>query len=273
MKPIIAAYDDHEHAGRALHWAADIAAVMDAPLHVVSVFEPAYSEFAAEPYDDAIEQRRNSIRRDLDLVGSRDATIAVIESNTPIAAISTYAHDNDALLIAVGAHGRGGLGGLGDTRPAQYLLQHAHVPVAVIHEQAPQLTDSTIVIGFDGSSANRVAVDFVRSLVEQTNGGVEAVFAFDDHDEPFRNPEFWDAQNKDIRRRADAVGLELSTTTGHPVPVLIERAGEVGASAIVVGTRGHGGFDQLVVGNVPTHLIAHSELPVIVVPHTTHQRP
>jgi nucleotide-binding universal stress UspA family protein len=50
---------------------------------------------------------------------------------------------------------------------------------------------------------------------------------------------------------------------GHPVAVLIRAAR--GADALVVGSRGHGGFVGALLGSVSQHCVQHATCPVVVI--------
>jgi nucleotide-binding universal stress UspA family protein len=50
---------------------------------------------------------------------------------------------------------------------------------------------------------------------------------------------------------------------GNPPQVLLEAAD--GASLLVVGSRGHGGFTEALLGSVSQHCVHHAPCPVVVI--------
>lgn len=65
--------------------------------------------------------------------------------------------------------------------------------------------------------------------------------------------------------RVDTRGLavERLAVEGHAASVLCDVA--KGASLLVVGSRGYGGFRGLLVGSVTQHVVAHAPCPVLIV--------
>ena len=59
------------------------------------------------------------------------------------------------------------------------------------------------------------------------------------------------------------LGLELDVVEGHAARVLVDAS--QGAVALVVGSRGHGGFAGLLLGSVSSHCAEHATCPVVVV--------
>ena len=57
---------------------------------------------------------------------------------------------------------------------------------------------------------------------------------------------------------------------GNPAAELIRRA--AGAEQVVVGSRGTGGFERLVLGSVGAEVAAHAPCPVVVVRGDRHDR-
>jgi nucleotide-binding universal stress UspA family protein len=62
-----------------------------------------------------------------------------------------------------------------------------------------------------------------------------------------------------------AEGLEIETRLreGHPADVLVEEA--IGADLLVVGSRGHGGFAELLLGSVSHQCAQHARCPLLIV--------
>jgi nucleotide-binding universal stress UspA family protein len=61
---------------------------------------------------------------------------------------------------------------------------------------------------------------------------------------------------------ADAV---VAVLRGDPAATICQHAEQVGAGAIVIGTRGRGGLKRAVLGSVSDHVIRHAPCPVVVV--------
>lgn len=55
------------------------------------------------------------------------------------------------------------------------------------------------------------------------------------------------------------------TALGHPGEVLVRMSR--GASLLVVGSRGRGGFTGMLLGSVSQHCVTHARCPVLVMPH------
>lgn len=66
---------------------------------------------------------------------------------------------------------------------------------------------------------------------------------------------------------AGQLGIDASDVVvlrGDPASALVHHATEVGATAMVIGTRGRGGIKRAVLGSVSDHVIRHAPCPVIV---------
>lgn len=70
--------------------------------------------------------------------------------------------------------------------------------------------------------------------------------------------------------RARQAGLEAEAQTAvvqtTVADAILAHAATVGASAVVVGSRGFSGFKSLMLGSTSHHVLQHADLPVVVVP-------
>jgi len=73
----------------------------------------------------------------------------------------------------------------------------------------------------------------------------------------------WSAPLKEAGIRYRTV---FETGTRGPAPTLIAVANEVKADLIVTGSRGLGGFGELLLGSVSHQLVQHAPVPVVVIP-------
>lgn len=58
--------------------------------------------------------------------------------------------------------------------------------------------------------------------------------------------------------------LELLVIDGEPGPALCDLAAEVGASALIVGSRGRGGLRRAFLGSVSDYVVRHAPCSVVV---------
>ena len=71
-----------------------------------------------------------------------------------------------------------------------------------------------------------------------------------------------DALNEVSSVKPDVL-IRSSVVEGHPAEVLVRAAR--GADMLVVGSRGHGGFTEAVLGSVSQHCVHHAPCPVLVI--------
>jgi nucleotide-binding universal stress UspA family protein len=72
---------------------------------------------------------------------------------------------------------------------------------------------------------------------------------------------------KEVAADTDGVMIERRAEQGAPAEVLIEES--QGADLLVVGSRGHGGFAQLLLGSVSQQCAQHASCPVVIVRGTS----
>ena len=146
-----------------------------------------------------------------------------------------------------------------------------------------------IVVGVDGSTSSKAALAWAIRQARLTGAVVDAVIAWE-LPETYGYPI---AVNKVLGIEAIATsalahaiaevpGASVITDTiakvfGEPGPVTIRskvaqgNAAEVllkesvGADLLVVGSRGHGGFTEALLGSIGQHCVQHATCPVVVI--------
>lgn len=143
-----------------------------------------------------------------------------------------------------------------------------------------QLPGHRIVVGVDGTAAAEGALAWAVQQAELTGATVEAVIAW--HypvacgGGPFAPVAMLDTDFAGTAGRvlaaavsvaADSAGpVKVSSTVreGNAAEVLIDAA--EGADLLVVGSRGHGGFAEALLGSVSQHCVHHARCPVVIIP-------
>ena len=181
-------------------------------------------------------------------------------------------------LLVVGTRGWSSRVDLSVGSVGAYCARHSVVPVALIPPDVPPLHDRLdVVVGFDGSPHSRTALQWALAHVRRS-ARVIAVQVYTSEsvvgDPLSPSPEISEARaRQDLEGGVAAIltdfpahpAVELLVVPGDPRAGL--RAASSDADLLVVGSRGHGALDHLLLGSVATALAHHPTVPTIVVPH------
>lgn len=142
------------------------------------------------------------------------------------------------------------------------------------------MTIERIVVAVDGSPGSARALDWAAGLAAGVDAEVVAVHALGllDELEPGRKVPA-QPHRDEIRHRfeddwcsvlgARGVRARHLLRDGAAVPVVLAVADEVDADLIVVGSRGLGGYPDLLLGSTSTQVAQRSNRPVTIVPDVT----
>jgi nucleotide-binding universal stress UspA family protein len=138
-----------------------------------------------------------------------------------------------------------------------------------------------IVVGIDGSAGANRALQWAINLARRTGAQIVAAHV----GQPIVNdiagygfvapvplPDWQDEVRGQFQEewclplRKAGVPYRTVFEEGPPGPGLKEIAEREGAGLIVTGTRGLGGFRELILGSVSHYLVQHADVPVVVVP-------
>jgi nucleotide-binding universal stress UspA family protein len=289
---ILLATDGSREAELAGRTAADLANGTSSELHVVHVGEVApvyHPERHGYParYDKIQEEARRSLDEQLEQMRSAGATItqAHLRMGRPDEEIVALAEELGAGLTVMGNRGRGGvrralMGSVSDS-----VVRHAHCPVMVVRAD-PIVFPAKILVATDGSREAQLASSSAADLAERTASELHIVYVGHIPLVYYESPGAW-ALDPDLRRRmqesaeeeakarldeqvrrvreAGGEVAEAHARLGRPDVEIVELAEELGASLIVIGSRGLGPLRSALMGSVSHSVVHHARCPVMVV--------
>ncbi len=285
--------DGSDGARHALGWAIGEAVVRQAPLTVLTTWEPpvlvADIGSLAGTIDPAAfeEAAHRIVTEETELVlAAAPARPPSVTSEAVLGNASTVLRSRAAAaadLLVVGRRGRGGFAGLLLGSVSQQCTEHAPCPVAVVPGDAPPPGAGDVVVGVDGSAGAEAALRWAAEEAGRRQARLAVVrtwwtpiavppegVAIAPRDagafvEQARHElgEVTERVLADVDPRPAEIGLEPieAPATGG----LLRRA--AGAGLLVVGSRGRGGFAGLLLGSVSQQCAEHAPCPVVVVPH------
>jgi nucleotide-binding universal stress UspA family protein len=178
-------------------------------------------------------------------------------------------------LLVLGARGVGGFRGLLLGSVSQQCLHHAKVPTVVVRNEAP---GQGVVVGVDGSPGSRTALRWAVDEARRRNASLTVVHAY--AVAPFGlAPYSMTTTDSSIVAKAaeevlddsledlDLEGLSVMrmTSAGGGASALIDLSES--AELVVVGARGAGLLERMLLGSVATQVVHHASCPVAVIPH------
>jgi nucleotide-binding universal stress UspA family protein len=282
VSPVVAGVDGSDDARLAVNLAAWEARRRQAPLRLVCGYQPvaAYGLVTVGYHLDVQERElRDMLSAEAARVRRRypDLTVATeVVSGAPASVLVD--ESATASLVVVGSRGLGGFASLLAGSVSAQVAAHASAPVLVVRPPAARGTreipgTGPVVVGVDGSTGSGAAVEFAFDEAALRGTGLIAVYAWDPPpgnvgpalaqwaaDEALADAlAGWQDKYPDIHVQRRAIQSPV------PVHTIIDQSD--GASLIVVGPRGRGGFPGLRLGSVGDGLVRHASAPVAVV-HT-----
>jgi nucleotide-binding universal stress UspA family protein len=142
-------------------------------------------------------------------------------------------------------------------------------------------TPTTVLAAIDFSEASDLVVEHALAVARHAYAN-EIHFLHvrpEPHDEADvrgRQAEFeeWlDARVRACGPVSHSVKVVAHEASGNPADVIVDMAGELLASAVIVGTHGRKGFQRVVMGSVAESVVRNAGCPVLVVRPQTHSQP
>jgi len=278
VERIVVGVDESVGARHALQWAfresqlrgADVVAVLawgylDQHPVMGAGFDPDYDE------TDAMAALEHIVSRTL------DETAETLVERRPVCELPAKAllhAAEDADLLVLGARGVGGFRGLLLGSVSQQCLHHATVPTVIVRSEAP---GQGVVVGIDGSDGSHAALRWAVDEARRRDTSLTVVHAY--AIAPFGlAPYSMTTTDTSIIAKAaeevldesiakvDVEGLSVMrvTSAGGAASALVDLSES--AELVVVGARGVGLLERMLLGSVATQVVHHASSPVAVVP-------
>jgi nucleotide-binding universal stress UspA family protein len=202
-----------------------------------------------------------------------------VREGHPVDVLSTATAVEDAGLLVVGSRGMRSdpARALGST--SLQVLQWAQVPVLVVpagslrSDLSDPLALRRLLVGVDGSQPSLAALALAAEVAERVGGSLIVLHVFT----PAggfarmgsgralgRTMTLVEAELRAIRDRG--IGARTVVRSGDPASTLVEVADDVDADLVVVGSRGHSGQGELLLGSVARTVADRVRRPTLVVP-------
>lgn len=292
---ILVGVDGSEASGRALAWAIEEAAVHGSVVEAIIVWQSPYDvprDFYFPVDERKLVDRARAALADVvdDAAGAHppvEIEPLVVEGD-PAGVLCRRSAEAD--MVVVGSRGHGQFTDMLLGSVSSKCAHHSRSPVVIV--PTPHRGDRTrglqptgrIVVGVDGSPGSLKALRWALDEAEARRATVEALMVRRRvelaHDtaadlatsSPPVPHDTGPAQKvTDSLRRVvseargeSGVGVEPVVAEGDPAETLCQHSSQ--ADLLVLGSRGHGTFTELLLGSVSTKCAHHSSRPVVIVP-------
>jgi nucleotide-binding universal stress UspA family protein len=274
--PVVVGYNGKEHSRDAVTWAAAEASRRDVPLLVVYAAnfpgmtlgpgpglldpDPTALEASQEVTTRGVAEARQA-HPDLAVAGNTEVT-------SPSEALTE--ESRRAGLVVLGSRGHGRIVGALLGSVAFNVAARAECTVVVVRGEA-EMPERRIVVGTDGSAAAIAAVTFAADRAAAVSADLEVVTTTGEH--PVANVDATALRaSADLIAESAAEGLRKThpglTVTTRVEDCAAERTlveASADADLVVVGTRGRGVFERMLLGSVSHAVIHGARCPVAVV--------
>jgi nucleotide-binding universal stress UspA family protein len=168
-----------------------------------------------------------------------------------------------------------GTPGIAALHAANVAIPPADEGVVMAAEASP-VPEHRIVVGVDGSASSEAALRWALKQAHLTGAVVEAVTAWefpvlygypapviDGVDYADLAAQIAKEAIAEATSGAEAGPISYKVVQGNAASALLKES--VGADLLVVGSRGHGGFVEALLGSTGQHCVHHATCPVVVI--------
>jgi nucleotide-binding universal stress UspA family protein len=249
-------------------------------LHVVEL-PVAFGEMGMPmPLPEVDPAEREALKARLRQAYAPDRPIDVeyrVGDGVPVEEVLRAADESGADLLALGTHGRTGLGRLLAGSVAEAILRRAHCPVLALHarEGARPEADAVRLILHPTDFSDRAEAALVVARALARDHGARLVLL---HVEPIEvlegamvpvDPRAYLEPMAELRAKVEGPDLkhppESRCEQGDPANEIVRVAADLGCDLIVLGTHGRGGLGRLLMGSVAEEVLRRATCPTLIV--------
>ncbi|MDI1291089.1 MAG: universal stress protein [bacterium] len=285
MPLVVVGVDGSSESTSAAAWAAREAERVGGRLRIVNTwhahayptspfFIGSVPEIVREPEHTALVNVEAARQLAADIASSLD--VEVLTPGGP-SAWTLLENATDARLLVIGGKRRSLLDRAVFGSVTTHAVTHAHCPVVVVRAApsdgaAASESRGPVLLGFDDSAGARIAAEFAFEYaaghgldlsVVETITFVLGASSSSGHDDGQTNSEYLTEAMSGFAAKHPTVAMTTETAVGHPASVLLERA--AGAELLVVGSRGRGWFEGMLLGSVSSALVHQAPASIAVV--------
>jgi nucleotide-binding universal stress UspA family protein len=283
-KPLLLATNGMAECDRAVKAAADLSAESGRPVTVVAVLEPppmVAGEYGfVIPVQPIWEERREALlaavrKQVIDVVGTDPHWPVEVRTGDPATAIADVAQSIDAALIIMGLGEHHLIDRALGSETALHTLRVAHTPVFAV-PRTYQTLPTRAAVGVDFSDSSVFAARYALALMP-TLTRLALVHVAPRWDlQPAAYVQWREEYERGVAPALERVLKELDAPRsvrvsnvireGKTAREILKAADEIAAEVIVVGSRGLGFLDRMLVGSTASGIIRGTQVAVFALP-------
>jgi nucleotide-binding universal stress UspA family protein len=285
FKTILLCSDGSDHARQAAQTAAEMTARYAANLILLNVCDPSP---ATAPFMEMTESYIEETQRTVLKCTSRVLKETGVTFRTrrelghPVAKIISTAESEKADLIVLGSRGLSPWKALLLGSVSEGVVHHAHCPVLIV--RGPQKPFHHILLASDGSAGAQRAAVTAKALAKQFEAALTVLNVYEPpglfsvvggmNPNPIKAlEEQMEAQQQLTQTQEslreiiteDDLAHIVHQKRGHPAETIVWFAEEYCCDLIVMGSRGLGTFQALLLGSVADKVVRQAHCPVLIV--------
>ncbi|MBW8481376.1 universal stress protein [Actinomadura parmotrematis] len=280
-RPVVVGTDGSPPAGGAVAWAADEAADLGRPLHVVYAADPiAYGVPFVPPSKDGsslLTSGEGVVSAARRLALERRPRVRVTTEVADAAPVDAFRElSRTAALTVLGSRGLGGFTGMLLGSVGRRVAGQADGPVVVVRGDGTRREFGEIAVGVDLSDASEAALEHAFATARRRGAKVRVVHAFQ-LEPALVQARYLEDERETERTVTDRVRAEYARlrdvhpdvqviealVRDHPVRALTAASEQ--ADLVVVAARGRGALAGALLGSVSHGVLHHAHCPVAVV--------